>query len=55
MVHSVTNVVTVLGLVSNTQHRAELSLADRAWETDDNESLMLSTGITNKVNRCRTV
>lgn len=32
---------------------SRLSLADRAWETDDDESLMLSTPITNKT-RART-
>lgn len=30
---------------------SRLSLADRAWETDDDESLMLSTPITNKTHR----
>lgn len=44
-----THTHTHAGTEQTTLYR--LSLADRAWETDDDESLMLGTQITNKTHK----
>lgn len=43
--------MTTHTLAQSKQHSTRLSLADRAWETNDDESLMLGTQITNKTHK----